>query len=85
LEAFPFRIHPERAKSLLSPFAAAACVNDKRKIMSSFGAFFLPFLNFDFLRPVRFSAVYFPAWIVTGEVEANVTYKGVQVRSIPVS
>ena len=51
---------------------------------SSLGAL-VPFLNIDFLRPTRFSAVYFPAWFVTGEVEANVTYKGIQVRSIPVS
>ena len=45
----------------------------------------VPFLNVNFLRPTRFSAVYFPAWFVSGEVEANVTYKGVQVRSNPVS
>jgi len=46
--------------------------------LPSIGAHALPFLNFDFLRPVRFSAVYFPAWFVNGEVEANVTYKGIQ-------
>ena len=53
-----------------------------RKMLPSIGAHALPFLNFDFLRPVRFSAVYFPAWFVNGEVEANVTYKGIQVRYI---
>lgn len=55
------------------------------KVLPSFGAFAFPFLGFDFFRPARFSAVYFPAWFVTGEVEANLTYQGVQVRSIPVS
>jgi hypothetical protein len=56
-----------------------------KKLLPSIGASILPFLNFDFLRPARFSAVYFPAWLVTGEVEASVTYKGIQVRSILVS
>jgi len=57
---------------------------DFQKMLPSLGAHVLPFLNFDFLRPARFSAVYFPAWFVNGEVEANVTYKGIQVHSISV-
>ena len=66
---------------MLSPHAAMTC--DLGKVWSSLGAYPLKsFINFDFLRPARFSAVYFPAWFVTGEVEASVTYKGIQVRSI---
>ncbi|KAF8808730.1 hypothetical protein BYT27DRAFT_7337705 [Phlegmacium glaucopus] len=76
LRAFPFQVPPEHAQRLLSPLAAAAC--NFRKMLPSIGAYALPFLNFDFLRPVRLSAVYFPAWFVNGEVEANVTYKGIQ-------
>ena len=67
---------------MLSTWASLTC--NIRKFWPSVGALALPFLNFDFLRPARFSAVYFPAWFVTGEVEASVSYKGVQVRSISV-
>ena len=79
MEAIPFKIRPKHAQIILAPFAAAVTGNF-REIPSSLGAL-VPFLNIDFFRPARFSAVYFPAWFVTGEVEANVTYKGVQVRS----
>ena len=76
-------MRPELAQKKLSPFAALTC--EIGRFWPSFGACILPSLNFDFLRPARFSAVYFPAWFVTGEVEARVTYKGLQVRSIHVS
>lgn len=82
-QAFPFHVTPEHAQRLLSPFAAVAC--NFRKMLPSIGAHALPFFNFDFLRPARFSAVYFPAWFVNGEVEADVTYKGIQVCSVSVS
>ena len=87
MKAFPFRFRPDQAQKLLSPYAALACNLGKiwPSIGASIGVFSLSFLNFDFLRPTRFSAVYFPAWIVNGEVEASVTYKGFQVRSIPIS
>jgi hypothetical protein len=83
LEAFPFHISPEKAQRLLSPWGAFLTCN-REKIWPSIGGALqvIPFLNHDFLRPARFSAVYFPAWFVTGEVEASVTYKGTQVRSI---
>ena len=74
-------MRPDQAQRMLAPLAAATCA-DVGKMWPSLGAFTLPFLNFDFLRPVRFSAVYFPAWFVTGEVEASFTYKDEQVRSI---
>ena len=77
-EAFPFHIRPEEAQRLLSVWASLTC--NVAKFWPSVGALALPFLNFDFLRPARFSAVYFPAWFVTGEVEASITYKGFQVR-----
>ncbi|KAF8954611.1 hypothetical protein BDZ97DRAFT_1928054 [Flammula alnicola] len=32
----------------------------------------------EYKRPTRFSAVYFPAWILNAEIEAKVTYKGYQ-------
>ncbi|CAA7266853.1 unnamed protein product [Cyclocybe aegerita] len=35
---------------------------------------FLPFVKYKL--PVRFSPVYFPAWIINAEVEAEVTYQG---------
>jgi hypothetical protein len=66
---------------MLAPWAAATC-SHLGKMWPSLGAFALPFLNFDFLRPVRMSAAYFPAWFVTGEVEASLIYKGVEVRTI---
>jgi len=78
LRAFPFQVTPEHAQRLLSPFAAVAC--NFRKMLPSIGAHALPIFNFDFLRPARFSAVYFPAWFVNGEVEADVTYKGIQSK-----
>ena len=79
-EAYPFQVSPEDAQKYLSIFGSTTC--NIQKLLPSFGAHYLPFLNFDFVRPVRFSAVYFPAWFVNGEVEANITYKGAQVRSI---
>lgn len=82
-KAFPFNLSPFEAQRFLAPLASVTCSNF-RKVWPSIGAFTLPFVNFDFLRPARFSAVYFPAWIVTGEVEASVIYKGVQVRSITI-
>ena len=69
---------------MLAPFAALTC-SHYGKILPSIASIFLPFLNINSMRPVRFSAVYFPAWFVTGEVEASVTYDGVQVHPIPVS
>ena len=65
----------------MSPLAALAC--DPAKAWPSFLKFIMPFLNINFLRPTRFSAVYFPAWFVNGEVEARITYENFQeVRSI---
>ena len=66
---------------MLASYAAVIC--DTEKLWPSICAYPLPFLNLDFTRPTRFAAVYFPAWFITGEVEASVSYKGVQVRSIP--
>ena len=67
----------------MAPWAAMTC--DLGKIWPSLFSHPPSFLNLNFLRPARFSAVYFPAWFVTGEVEARITYKGFQVRSIPIS
>jgi hypothetical protein len=78
-EAFPFSMLPQEAVNYLSIFAATAC--NIRKVPSSVAAFFFPFLNVEPMRPVRISAVYFPTWFVNGEVEANITYKGIQVCS----
>jgi hypothetical protein len=77
LEAFPFHIPPDQAQRMLTVFASMIC--DPQNYLSFFGAYLsLPFCNS--FRPARFSAVYFPAWFVNGEVEASITYKGVQVR-----
>jgi hypothetical protein len=82
-EAFPFHISPKKAQRLLSPWAAFISGNMKKVWPSA--ATIIPFLDLGYLRPARFHAVYFPAWFVTADVEASVTYKGTQVRSIPVS
>ena len=81
-EAFPFLVPPEKAQRLLASWAAVTC--NLGKLLPSLLAYPLPFLNLGFLRPARFSAAYFPAWFITGEVEARITYKGVRVRSIPI-
>lgn len=47
-------------------------------ILGTLWASFSPFNNY--LRPVQFSAAYFPAWIVNAEIETDITYGDARVR-----
>ena len=83
LKAFPFNLGPEEAQRRVAPLAAMTC-STYREALLSIASFARPSLNLEWFRPARFSAVYFPAWFVTGEVEASVIYKGDLVRSITI-
>lgn len=37
---------------------------------------------FPHIQPTKFSAAYFPAWIVNGETLVDISYKGSQVSSL---
>lgn len=50
--------------------------------IGSLGARILPGFGFKPFQPLRITPVYFPAWIVDAEVQAEVSYKDVQV-SLP--
>ncbi|KAF8910642.1 hypothetical protein CPB84DRAFT_1958477 [Gymnopilus junonius] len=60
----------------------AALLTGNGKIVSSTLASFIPLS--DYCRPVRISAVYFPAWIINAEVEANATYEKTQQNAVTV-
>ena len=66
---------PEKAQRHMAKWGAVLTGGDK--LISSTLADFLPLS--DYRRPIRFSAVYFPAWIINAELEANVTYEKSQV------
>ncbi|KDR76210.1 hypothetical protein GALMADRAFT_156320 [Galerina marginata CBS 339.88] len=72
LRAYPFVMNPETAKRALAKWSWMFS-GRADKMLTSVLADFLPF---DYHRPTRFSAVYFPAWIINAEVEAaEMTYE----------
>jgi hypothetical protein len=62
---------PQDAIIYAGPYASAACMF--KDIVGSLGARFLPGFGFNPIRPIRIEPVYFPAWIIDGEVEAMVS------------
>ncbi|KAF8969720.1 hypothetical protein BDZ97DRAFT_214933 [Flammula alnicola] len=83
LIAFPFKFSPEEAQRKMAAHAALLCFCDNATMATSVVIDLLPsFLStpsfLEYKRPTRFSAVYFPAWILNAEIEAKVTYKGYQ-------
>jgi hypothetical protein len=77
-EAFPFRMTPEEAQRTMGKGAVHICHN--LGLLASAMAIFFPSSNV--LRPVRFSAAYFPAWIVNAEIEADITYRDARVTML---
>jgi len=69
-EAFPFIVTPDQAKKAMAGTASLLC--NEFGFPSTFLAALFP--SFNSLQPIRFSAAYFPAWIVNAEVEADITY-----------
>jgi len=74
-KAFPFSVTPDEAKTALASTASLLCSDFSFR--STFLAALFP--SFNTLQPVRFSAAYFPAWIVNAEIEADITYGDEQV------
>ncbi|KAG6817346.1 hypothetical protein H0H87_009945 [Tephrocybe sp. NHM501043] len=54
----------------MAPYASATCLF--KQIIGSLGARYLPGFGFEPFRPVKITPVYFPGWIVDGEVSLDV-------------
>ncbi|KAF8071981.1 hypothetical protein FPV67DRAFT_1483379 [Lyophyllum atratum] len=76
LRAFPFQLSPEDAIIQMAPYASMLCVF--RDFIGSLGARFLPGFGFEPFRPVRITPVYFPGWIIDGQLSAEISYEDVQ-------
>ncbi|KAK2463403.1 hypothetical protein APHAL10511_004489 [Amanita phalloides] len=76
LRAFPFRLSPEDAVVQMAPYASILLVF--KQVIGSFGARLLPGFGFEPIRPTRIVPVYFPAWVIDGELQASVTYNNTQ-------
>lgn len=75
--AFPFEMSPEYAQRQMAKWAAVICDGLNGSAALSALATFLPFV--DYKRPTRFSAAYFPAWVINAEVEVDVSVRGSEV------
>jgi hypothetical protein len=75
--AFPFEMSPEYAQRQMAKWAAVICDGLNGSAALSALATFFPFV--DYKQPTRFSAAYFPAWIINAEVEVDVSVKGSEV------
>lgn len=53
-----------------------------KQLIGSLAARYLPGLGFEPIRPTRIVPVYFPAWVVDGELQTSITYNDTQVRNI---
>ena len=77
-KAFPFETTPEEAQRTMGKAAVHIC--NKLGFLASVMAIFFPSSNI--LRPVRFSAAYFPAWIVNAEIEVDMKYDDTRVTTL---
>jgi hypothetical protein len=68
---------PEYAQRQMAKWAAVICDGLNGSAALSALATFLPFV--DYKHPTRFSAAYFPAWLINAEVEVNASVKGSEV------
>ncbi|TFK72903.1 hypothetical protein BDN72DRAFT_791692 [Pluteus cervinus] len=71
LRALPFALSANDAIVQMGPYASM--VSMFTEIIGSLGARYLPGLGFEPFKPTRITPVYFPAWIIDAEVQANVT------------
>jgi hypothetical protein len=67
---------PEKAQRYMAKVVAPLCAT--QNYLAHIWANFLP--TKDSLRPLRFSAAYFPAWVVNAEIEAGITNRDTQVN-----
>ncbi|KAH9481351.1 hypothetical protein JR316_0005876 [Psilocybe cubensis] len=72
LRAYPFEVSPEDALRQMGGWAGAFSSTTASGLMSSVLATVVPFI--DYQRPVKMTAVYFPAWIINAEIEARLTH-----------
>lgn len=75
--AFPFEMSPEYAQRQMAKWAAVICDGINGSAALSALATFFPFV--DYKLPTRFSAAYFPAWVINAEVEVDVSVRGSEV------
>ncbi|KAG6820942.1 hypothetical protein H0H93_009178 [Arthromyces matolae] len=76
---YPFCISPEEAIVQLAPYASLACLF--KQVIGSLGARFLPGFNFQPIRPLQITPVYFPAWLIDSEISLDFKYSGQQNRA----
>jgi hypothetical protein len=69
---------PEKAQRYMAKVVAP--LSATQNYLTHIWANFLSTKNF--LRPLRFSAAYFPVWVVNAEIEADVTNGDVQVNHL---
>ncbi|KIL67566.1 hypothetical protein M378DRAFT_9342 [Amanita muscaria Koide BX008] len=55
----------------MAPWVSALLM---KQFIGSMGARFLPGLGFEPLQPTRILPVYFPAWVIDGELQASISY-----------
>jgi len=72
---------PEEAQREMAKIGSI--VNDGEKFIGSLLAPYVPFV--DYQRPVRITPVYFPAWLVSAYVKAEVRYDNTKVSEFPAS
>ena len=65
---------PEMAQRDMSRAVSPLCSNGK-----IWAALMSALFNKNLPRPIRFSAAYFPAWVVNAEIEADITYGDTRV------
>ncbi|KAF8632194.1 hypothetical protein AX15_001960 [Amanita polypyramis BW_CC] len=76
IRAFPFRVSPEQAITHMAPYASILSMF--KHFIGSLGARFLPGFGFEPIRPTRIVPIYFPAWVIDGELQASITYNDAQ-------
>lgn len=76
--AFRFRLSPEAAKLEMASHAAMLTRAGRFTNLITLISSLVPLGIF--LRPTRMVATYFPAWLISGEVEVDITYKSAKVR-----
>ncbi|PPQ68669.1 hypothetical protein CVT25_012323 [Psilocybe cyanescens] len=70
--AYPFEVSPEEALRQIGGWAGTFSSTTPSGLISSVLATTIPFLEYQ--RPIKMSAVYFPAWILNAELEAKLTH-----------
>ncbi|KAF9532606.1 hypothetical protein CPB83DRAFT_629750 [Crepidotus variabilis] len=75
LKALPFHCNPEDAQKRMSKFLLPL-ISDDSALYSIFSSFVLDKM----VRPVQFSAAYFPVWVLNAEIEVDLTHEGVRRR-----